>query len=243
MPPAFLNSREDAILFWAAVIIGYATYKDPRGIAAGFAGVVRALLRAKVLLVFGSTLLYCALVVYGAEELGLWHESAVKATLYWFIGTGVVLVSEAVTQTSENDADFLRRVVRRVIAVTVLVEFVVNLYVFPFAFELVGAFVVLAFSGMQVVVQHDPSADPRVRKVIDGVLIAVGLCYLIYSAVKGLSGSDGLLTRENAEDFLVGPALTVVLVPFLYGLVWLSPHERENLRKRWRSASNSPASG
>jgi hypothetical protein len=33
VPPDFLNSREDAILVWTAVILAYALYRNPRGMA------------------------------------------------------------------------------------------------------------------------------------------------------------------------------------------------------------------
>jgi hypothetical protein len=38
--------------------------------------------------------------------------------------------------------------------VTVVIEFVVNVYALPFGFELVGVLVLFAFTGMQVVAQH-----------------------------------------------------------------------------------------
>ena len=43
----------------------------------------------------------------------------------------------------------------------------------------------------------------------------------------------GFLTRENAEDFLVGPALTLALVPLLYAVAWYSRRELANLRRQF----------
>jgi hypothetical protein len=54
--------------------------------------------------------------------------------------------------------------------------------------------------------------------------------------VSAISNFDGFLTRKNAEDFLVAPALTLALVPFLFGVAWVSRREQENLRQRFRSA-------
>jgi hypothetical protein len=56
-----------------------------------------------------------------------------------------------------------------------------------------------------------------------------------------MSDLNGFLTGENAEDLLVAPALTLASVPFLYGVAWLSRREQENLGRRFRSISNSPA--
>jgi hypothetical protein len=241
VPPDFLNSREDAVLVWAVIGLAYVLHKDFRGIGGSFLAVLRSLLHPKPLLLFGSALAYSAAVVSAAHELGLWHPTALKATIYWFVGTAIVLAGEAVTDGASNDRAFLRRVLRRVLTLTVVIEFVVNVYALPFALELVGVFVVLAFTGMQVVAQHDDSTPPLVRKFIDGVLIAVGMVYLGYFLVRVFGDLDAFLTRENAEDFLVAPALTLALTPFLLGAAWLSRRERRNLRKRFRAGLDSPA--
>jgi hypothetical protein len=240
VPPDFLNSREDAILVWAVIILGFVLSKDPRGIGGSFLSVLRGLLHLKLLLLFGSALVYTAAVVYAAARFGLWHAAALKETVYWFFGAGVVLVGGAVSRPSTTDADFIRRVLRRVIAVTVFIEFAANLYAFPLAIELVAVFVVVLFSGMQVAAQYDSSVIPAARRFIDGILTVVGFCFLVYFVVRALTDLDGFLTRENAEDFLVGPVLTVALIPFLYGVAWISRREQQTLRKRFRARLDSP---
>ncbi len=239
MPPGFLNSREDAILVWSAIILGFVLYKDFRGIGGSFLAVGRSLLHLKLLSLFGMALLYSAAVVYSACELGLWHTGALKSTIYWFLGTTVVLAGEAVTEGARDDRAFLRQVLRRVVAATILVEFIVNVYALPLAVELLLVPVVLLFIGAQVVAQHDPSTTPAVRKVIDGVLVAVGVVYLGYFVISVLGDLDGFLTRQNAEDFLVGPVLTLALIPFLYSAAWWSRREHKNLHKRFRANPDS----
>lgn len=238
MPPDFLNSREDAILVWTIVIVAFAVSKKPRGIGSSFLAVLKTLLDAKLLLLFGSLAVYSGLLLYGAKEFGLWHgaDSGFKAAVYWFVGTGVVLAGEAVMRARPDDAYLLRRVFNRVVGVTIFIEFIVNVYALPLACELVLAPVAVLF-----VVLHDASADPRTRALIDGVILAIGTLYLVHFLVRAVGDLDGFLTRERAEDFLVGPVLTLALIPFLYALAWVSRREQDNLRKRFRSASNSPA--
>ncbi|MEJ7792031.1 MAG: hypothetical protein WKF65_08690 [Gaiellaceae bacterium] len=240
MPPDFLNSREDAILLWTIVILGFVFYKDFRGIGGSFLAVFRSLMSPKLLLLFGSALLYSAVVVYGASELGLWHTSALTATIYWFLGTGVVLAGEAVTDGARDGRVFLRRVLRRVVAVTIVVEFVVNVYALPFAFEVVGVFLLLSFVGVRVVAQRDSSTPAPVLRFIDVVLATIGVVYLGYFVIRVFGDVPGFLTRENAEDFLVGPALTLALIPFLFAAAWWSRREDERLHKRLRARFDSP---
>jgi hypothetical protein len=235
MPPDFLNSREDAILLWTTLTLGFVVYKGRWGIVAAFLNVVRAAVRAKLVLLFGSALVYSTLLVYVAHGAGLWHATALKATVYWFAGTAVVLIADAATHTAPRDRAFVRQVLKRIIGVTILTEFVVNLYVFPLAVEVIAVAVVLAFSMMQAVVEADTSYDPRFRRFIEGGVATVGLIYLGYFAVRGVGDLlDGAVSRDRVEEFLVGPALTIALIPFLYAVAWLSYHEQANLRRRFR---------
>lgn len=239
MPPDFLNSREDAILVWTVAIVAFAVSKDPRGIGRSFLGVLQPLRGYKLLLLFGSLAAYSGLLLYGAREIGLWHAggSGIKAADYWFVGIGIVLVGEAVMRANPDDDYLLRRAFKRVVGVTILIEFIVNVYALPLGYELFLVPAAVVF----VVAQQDASADHRVRRLADGVVVALGAVYLLYFLVRAVGDLSGFLTRERAEDFLISPALTVALIPLLYSLAWLSRREQENLRRRFRSAPSSLA--
>ena len=240
MPPDFLNSREHAILIWVVLILGYVTYKGP-SIWLSFFGVARLVFASKLTILFASAALYSGAVVLLAKKLGLWHTTALKETIYWFVGIGVVLVGDA-TQATPN-LDYLKKLVGRLLKVTLVIEFVVNLYVFPLVIEFVLVFLVLSFTGMQALAEHKPSIIERgTRKVIDGVLIGIGVFLLASFAVHALSDLD-FLSREAAERFLVVPALTLASIPFLYLVAWFSRWEQARLRKRWQARSSGADGG
>src|SRR6266542_226230 len=83
----FLNSREKALVVWLVAIFAFAALKSG-DLGSSFLGVLRVLCSSKLLLLFGSAALYSAALVVLGRELGLWHTSAIKATIYWFFGTG-----------------------------------------------------------------------------------------------------------------------------------------------------------
>jgi hypothetical protein len=242
MPPDFLNSREDAILIWAVVGLVYVLRKDFRGIGGSLVAVARSLLHPKLLLLFGSALAYSGALVYAASRLGLWHSSALKPTIYWYIGTAAVLAGEAVTDGTRGIGKFPhRQILARVLTVTIVVEFIANVYALPLAVELASVLLVFVFGGVQVVAQLDPATPRATLKFIEGVLIAVGLFYLGYFIVRVFGDFNAFLTRDNAEDFLTPPALTLALIPFLCVAAWRSRREQENLRNQFRARFNSPA--
>jgi hypothetical protein len=232
----FLNSREKAVVLWTVAIVVYAAVKG-EGVVASFVGVLRALVQPKLVLLFGSAALYCAGLVLLAIKAGLWHTTAVNETVYWFIGSGLVLVGNA-THASRRAPDYLNRLLGRAVRFTLIVEFLVTLYVFPFVVELFLVPLIVVFVGMQVVAEHDPAMAAE-KRVIDGVLIAIGFALMVYVAVSAIGNLDGLLTRENGEKFLLAPALTLAFLPFLYGVARLSRRELDNLRKRHHTAFNA----
>jgi hypothetical protein len=140
--------------------------------------------------------------------------------VYWFVGTAVVLLGDA-THSSPHEPEMAKKLFRRAVRFTLIVDFLIALYVFPFGVELFLVPFILAFVGMQVVVTGDPKMTDA-KRVIDGVLIAIGVALMIYVSISAISDLDGLLTRENAETFLLAPALTLAFVPVLYIVAWLS---------------------
>ena len=220
-------------MVWGMLLVGFALYKNPRGISASLLGVVRAAFHPKLVLLYGSALAYAGACVYAAHRLGVWHEPALKATIYWFLGTALILVGTALT-----DAAFLRKTLRRLIAVTVVVEFVVNVYSLPLAYELVGVFVAVVFSMLQVVATRDPKTPAATRRFVDGVLVTTGVLYLSYFAFRVVEDLGGFVNRKVAEDFLVGPALTLALIPFLITMSHLARWEQERIRRRYLARSD-----
>jgi hypothetical protein len=132
-----------------------------------------------------------------------------------------------------SNAALLKQILRRAVRATIVIEFAVNLYVYPLLVEFVLVFIVLVFIGMQIVAQHDPKIDALTKKVIDGVLIAIGAFLLISFAAHAIFDLDGFLSRENAERLLVVPTLTVAFIPFLYAVAWYSQRELANLRRQF----------
>ena len=80
----------------------------------------------------------------------------------------IVLVGRAVTHAKPSDPGFYKNLLRQAVRFTIVIESLVNLYVFPFVIELILMPIILLFIGLQVVAAYDPAQAP-VRKVIDGV--------------------------------------------------------------------------
>jgi hypothetical protein len=235
-----LDSREKAALLWLGLIVTYGVVKGGRSVTSSAGDVARSFFRWKLLLLFGTAALYCVGVVALAEWAGVWHTSAAKETFYWFLTGGVVLVGRAVTEARPGDPGFYASLIRQAVRFTIVVEFLVNLYVFPFLVELIVVPIVLLVLIAQVAAASTPSLASA-RRPVDWMLTAIGFFLLVHVLIEVTGDPSGLFTRENLETLLVAPALTLAFVPFLGAWAWISRREQENLRKRFRPRYDSAA--
>ena len=229
MPPDFLNSREDAGLIWTGVVLACVIYKSPR-LTGSMLGLVWIAVKPPLLFLFGGAAIYCAGILVAADELGIWHPSATKETVYWFVGTALVLAGQAAEE--RPSPDYVRTLLRRAFKVAVVTEFVINLYVFPLAFELVLVPVVSVFILLDAWNQAQERADQRVVKFTDGGLVTIGWLLLLSVVLRiGIHLGD-LVARETLERLLVVPGLTLSFIPFLCLVAWYSRRQMEGLRRR-----------
>ena len=223
MPAAFLDfltSREQAVLFWTAAGFLFVIGKD-RGVVGAFASTAEFLARSwKLLVLFGSAALYAGTLVYVAHRYELWHASSAKETVYWFLGTAVVLAGNTADLTRKPH--FLRELFVKVLGVgflAVVLEFAVNYYTFHFLVEVVLVFLITVTALVQGVATRPEHA--QVRSTCGWTLAVIGSVLIAVTAVRALADLHGLLTRANAEALLISPVFTLAVIPFLYawGLV------------------------
>jgi hypothetical protein len=234
---AFLNildSREKAVVIWVAAIVVYGTLKARRDIGSPIALLLRTMFHRKMLLLFGSAAGYCVAAVAVAQWAGLWHATAAKETVYWFCTGGITLVGQAVSHAKSPELGFHANLLGRAVRATIVIEFLVNLYVFPLPIELVLVPIILLLVMGQVIAAHDASVA-AVRKPVDIAVATIGVFLLAYAAGHVIGNLSGLFTRENAETLLIAPALTFAFVPFLWAWGWISRREQQNLRRRFRT--------
>jgi hypothetical protein len=230
----FLDSREKAVLVWTLLAFAWAVI-EVDGFLASLGGIFR-ILCGKLLLPFVLLASYCAGVVIAAQALGLWHTTAIKETVYWFFGTAVLLVGRAIE--SASNPNWARKILRPALRLTLTVEFLVNLYVFPFGVEMVLVPFVVLVVLVEAVAALDPAQAPA-QRFSSGVITTIGFGLLAYVVVSVLSDLSGFLTRENAEDFLLAPALTLASFPILFVVVRWVRWDTSAVRRRWQAGIGS----
>jgi hypothetical protein len=229
----FLNSREKATVIWLVLLMIFVWRKD-HSIGRSILNVIQALFAWKLAILWIATAAYTTAIIYAAYTLGLWHTTAIKETVYWFCGTGTVLVGTATTERS-FDGTYAKRLVRKAIRFTLLIEFLVGVYVLPFLAELVLVPLIALLIGVQVVSENNADLASA-KKLVGGVLMLIGVGGMTWVIVSAATDLHGFLTREHAERLIIVPALTLAFVPFVYGISRWSRWDYERTMRQWRES-------
>ncbi len=178
-------------------------------------------------------LAYVALVIVAFAEVGLWHLWMLKDTLFWLFGTAIILLANLEKATKEEH--HFRKLALDNLKFAVVLDFVLNLYVFKVFVELL-LLPVLAFLAMLAVVAGTKDEYAPAKKLVNAVTALIGFGFLIYAVLSMTHDFHDFATLKNLEDFLVPIILTVTFLPFVYGVALFSTYEllfvRLNLRLR-----------
>jgi hypothetical protein len=224
------NNREKAVAIWALLVLGLAFNKNGRDIGASLYATLRALLQPKLLLLFAAAAAYSTIVTLAGAKVGLWHLDDLKETVYWFIGTGAIFVGQAVG--SPNDPALVRKVIRRTLRFTVLLEFFVNLFVFPLWAEILLVPVVFLLVAMQAVASGDANLDAA-KPVIDSALGVVSIVLLAWAIFSVGHDVHAFLSRHTVERLWVPAGLSLALIPFLHAAARYSQWELTRVRAQF----------
>jgi hypothetical protein len=124
-----LNSRELATIIWIVLIFLALLFIRP--VRADLAKVCRTLVGPPLLETFVVLVVYVVLLAWTGHALAIWTTDLISETVWWFVGTALVLVFNVTTGVSERG--FFRRTLLQVFGVTLLIDFLMNdLFVLAF---------------------------------------------------------------------------------------------------------------
>jgi len=214
------NGREKALVAWIVVALVYMLGNSKTRTT--LIGVTKAFLNIKVLVPYLATLTYLILSINFLRTFGIWDFTLLKDTVFWFLGTATVLFLNT-NKASQNPLWF-KKMLLEVIAFTVFVEFLANLYSFPFLLE----FLILPF--IFLVVATSAFADIKdeykaIRKPLKVIIAGYGLFVLYISVSSVFKNLTTTLTIHNLLTLVVPSILTIMYLPFIYIFALIMAYE------------------
>jgi hypothetical protein len=222
-----LNNREWALLVLLVGFGAWALWRNPE-LRSSPRDIARAALHVGIIAPVLLMVAYvCGLVLVG-RRLGLWNPSLIKATVTWFLVSGLVILMNAVTERGKERRFFLRTALRT-LEFTVFVEFFINLFVLSFPAELVLQFVLIWL----VMLSAFTAGEERYRVVkaaVDGAIAVIGFGLAGYVLLHLVRHWDHLDKGAFLPEFAVPVWMTIGALPFIYFIM---------LYARYQSAFNT----
>ncbi|MDP2238251.1 MAG: hypothetical protein Q8J88_17625 [Bacteroidales bacterium] len=226
------NTRELAIIVWVLffIVILLLSKKSKRSDFSLISTFFK-LYKWYVILV-----LYIGLIVFGLIKLSYWDTTMLKTTIYWTFGGAFVMFFN-VDKAIEEDKYFWK-VFIDCFKLTIIVEFLSNLYSFHIAIELFSI-PVLILIGFSMALKSD-TKENKIAKSFFGVIYGLYIIVvIIFSIVKISENYSEVFTVVNLKSLLFGSMMTIMFIPFLYFVALFMVYESFLKGKKYILQENS----
>lgn len=219
------NNREIALFIWFFLFLAWALSK--RKIRKSFVGVFKAFLRWKISTSVFYMILYVSLLITVFYKIRFWDTLMLKDTFYWFFGIAFIML---VNSNKANEEDhYFKKVLLDNLKLAVVLEFIINLYVFNLVVELI-LIPILIFIIMVNAFAETKKEYLPVNKLMINILTFVGICLVIFSFKNIVTDFKSFTKIDNLRSFLLPPVFTFAYLPFIYLMALYIKYENIYLR-------------
>lgn len=215
-----LNSRELASIIWLAILfIAGLTHEKFRRFTLDFTKDILFHTKTFTFLVLMGA--YVTGVLWILKLVNFWSMNLLKDSIIWFLFTGVVLGINAVTEEQIN----LNRIIIGNLGVVAVVEFLVNIHIFPFTVEFFSVPIITFLFMLQVVAEMYEKFS-GIEKVLSWLLTLIGTVYLSFTIFDLVHEHQAFIAFSILKRFLLPLVLSIAFFPFMYGSLLYVHHER-----------------
>ena len=211
-----LNNREIAISFWFLVIALYLL--KSRNVRNSIWYILKMFGSRFFLTVFGIVLAYQIGMLYLLYRCSIWDSSYSKNTILWFVGSALILLFKAnkLQQFSE-----FKKVIAEQLKWTVLLEFITQLFVFPFWIEFLIIPIIIFFSIMSGFIEAKSKYENMDQysdtyKVSQFILLMISLLFVGYVIYKMVTHYSEVFTAHHFVELILPILLTLLFMPLIY---------------------------
>jgi len=206
-----LNSREIAGLFWFGALAVFCLLKQDIRLA--IIGILKMFAKPAIWAPFVGLLAYVTVFIWIARQQDVWNPGLVSGTVTWFIASAAVLLINI--GDASKQPRFFRRVALRTLQLSVLIGFVMNLFVLSLPAELVLQPLIAILAGVSIVAAHRQE-DQAAKRLADALLALLTLAIAVFVVVETLRNWGVVSTKQTLLAFALPIWLTVAILPFIY---------------------------
>jgi hypothetical protein len=155
---------------------------------------------------------YITLVIIPLNAVGIWKLPHLPVTLLWVLCVAFVMLFEF---SKANDQNFFKDAIKDNLKGLIVLEFLINLYVFDLWVELILVPVFGILGGMIAIAETDEKYE-IVKKLLNYIMAFIGLTFTGYAIYMVVADFEHFATLENFENFYLPILLSIMFLPFVY---------------------------
>ena len=205
-----LSNREAAIAIWLLVGLIWALTQNK--IRKSLLLVIKSFFAWQLTISYLVMFSYIAIMLLVLHAVGIWSVAHITTTILWIIGVGFVMLFE---YSKANDESFFKNAIKANLKVLVVLEFLINFYVFSLWIELLLVPLSVILGGLLGIASSNKQYA-ALQKSINYVMAIIGTFLIGYALYMAVSDFNKLITLNNFENFILPVLLSIMFLPFIY---------------------------
>lgn len=167
-------------------------------------------------------------------SLGIWRPGLRKDAVLWFLFAGIALTFAGLDRAAERRG-YWRRLVLNQVKVTLIFEWLINEYTYPLSIELLLLPSLVLLIAADTIARSD-SALNSVATLTSWLLAALGFMLVAHGVQAAVSHLDTFAVGFAIRTMLIGPILSLAMLPLAFALSLCTAYETLLLRLRFTLA-------
>jgi len=205
-----LSNRELAIAIWIFIAIIWVLSHSK--IRKSFYQVLKAFFAWKLSISYTIMFAYITVIVMALNAFGIWKIAHLPITILWGMCVAIIMLFDF---SKANDPNFFKNAFKGNLKGLIVLEFLINFYVFDLWIELILVPVFGVFGGMIAIAETDEKYE-TVNKLLNFVMGLIGLVFIGYASYMVVTHFKDFATLENFENFHLPILLSIMFLPFVY---------------------------
>lgn len=222
-----INNRELATYIWILLFVALCLCIP--SIRKGVPGLLKIIMSKQILIPILLMVIYVVATIYLLYKIHFWDTGLLKTTIAWFIGVAFVMFFKA--NNAIKNPYHIKEIISDNIKLTIIMEFIINFYVFSFPVELLILPSITFLFLLKLVSERDEK-NQIVTKFVSSTLSIFGLIIITYAGYELIVNIKKFSSIENLKDFLLPIMLTFIYIPFIYALILYMIYEEFFVRMK-----------
>lgn len=173
---------------------------------------VKAFFQKSVVLLTAILVVYVCTFVYIFYYFNFWEFSYTSATVVWFFGIAFVML---ININHAGEEGYFKKIIIENLKAIVILEFLINLYVFELWAELILVPILLFLGALwgysSVFLEYK-----QVEKILSYLMAVFGFGFLSYTIYNIVVDFKGFISIHNLGEFLLPIVFTLLIFPVIY---------------------------